>query len=126
MPTVSVGLRWVLFQALGTGRKTRKGFGKQPEKILGLLPIEWVKREKTTPSHRPREGCRPGPGQLSSGRGRPGKLKIFLKHPLDWEKTQIFYPPRRKNLTKDFFCSYVGGKGMVRPSREFLIFLLNG
>jgi hypothetical protein len=21
--------------------------------------------------------------------GRPGKLKIFLKHPLDWEKTQF-------------------------------------
>jgi hypothetical protein len=31
------------------------------------------------------------PGQLSSGRGRPGKLKIFLKHPLDWEKTRNNY-----------------------------------
>jgi hypothetical protein len=45
-----------------------------------------------------RAGCRPGPGQLSSGRGRPGKLKIFLKHPLDWEKTLFYfllfsYPP---------------------------------
>jgi hypothetical protein len=56
---------------------------------MGLFPIEWVKREKTTPSHRPRGASRPGPGQLSSGRGRPGKLKIFLKPPLDWEKTLI-------------------------------------
>jgi hypothetical protein len=126
--------------------------------LLGLLPIEWVKREKTTPSHRPRgesrpgrdslggknrgsgalarlpqgtgprtlrlkrnpslnsdnpihfrrdpmeeplpqdvlprAGCRPGPGQLSSGKGRPGKLKIFLKHPLNWEKTHTFLEVR--------------------------------
>jgi hypothetical protein len=40
------------------------------EFFMGLLPIEWVKREKTTPSPRPRGASRPGRDSL--GGKNPG------------------------------------------------------
>jgi hypothetical protein len=49
----------------------------------GLLPIEWVRREKKTPSPRPRGGIPPGAGQPRREKsGVPERRPGFRKAPV--------------------------------------------
>jgi hypothetical protein len=104
----------------GIGRRHSPKGDKSPLLKRGLLPIEWVKREKTTPSHRPRGASRPGRGSL--GGKNPGfrsagsaSARHRSPNPSPQTKSQLkqgqpnSFPTRPDGITAASGCPAPGG-----------------